>query len=442
MGQELSSEALTPHRVRTEAKNTLENTVFMRRREFIEREGLTLPRHAERIPIGDGGLVRVIWSMIDLQKVNEEIGIKPIPSKDRTSIHISVMNAGLFEATSVQGFSEGTANTGNTEIKLASGLFSGSDGFVPDAIVFVKPEGLNAQAFAKGQSLVGEATAIQLSKVVQSYKETHAVPNECNVVFDLTGYSEGSTQILSVAKAIHERNIGSIRRVLSIGGAGFVGADQGEKAHPLAFVGQAAVEKQMAKDVSMQYGPMDRDRTSLGVRQNGRVVVPDVNIPAQAIQANRDILTRYSKGNIPLPIQEGGTGSERIVLNHDVKNILRFGKRLVKTAIGNAEEGAAVPWRRIKEVCALNSDREYLAANSISTMVFTDYEDPFFPPRLIQQEVESLRQKHTGANIWVVASKLGHYGPHYEQTTFNWLVEMLQKSWDRRMNTVQTGASE
>jgi hypothetical protein len=382
----------------------------------------------------------MIWSTVDLQKVNNDAGLHTVPLNERKTIHVSVMTAGMFEATDASGFTEGKGNTGNTEIKLAAGLFTGNDGFVPDLLVFMKPEGLNAKAFDKGQSLIGEAAAKQLHAITSAFKEKYAVPDDTEVMYDMTGYSDGSTTILSTAKAIHEQKYGKIRRVLSIGGAGFVGAQSGEHARPFQFLFQAIKEIRQAEQAMKRYGPIDRERQ--GVQRDGKVVVPDIHISPQAIVKNSPRLTKYSPDYEPLPVQKGGIGSENIVPLDDVKNILKWSTRLVRTALGTGHEGYAVPWRRIKESCTRNEDRAYLAQHAIPTMVFGDYKDPFFPPRLIQEDIQNLRAVYPDANIWFVTSTLGHAGPHYEQTTFSWLTEMLQKSWDRRMKTVNAGASK
>lgn len=436
------AEPLTPQAVQKFSKTpqSPEFQLFAKRRAYIEQEGLRLPRHSERFDVEGGGVVRVIWSLIDLEKVNKEAGASTLPAKDRKTLYVSVMNAGQFLATDMPRMGEGTANTGNTEIKLAAGLFAGQDGFVPDAVIFVKSEGLNAEAYAKGNTLMGEATARQLAILAENYKKAHGFSDDCEVIFDLTGYSQGGTRIVSTAAAIDRNHCGTIRRVLSIGGAGFVGTQQGETANPFAFVTQALREAQAAKKNFPKYGALDRGTS--GIRRDGEVVVPDIHVSSRPIEALRRRLTKYPEHYIPLSIQRGGWGTERIVPMHDVQNIVGYGwellhtyvreNPLVKKAFGPMDLGKAIHWREIQESCVLNEDREYLAKRGIKTMIFTDYDDPFFPPRLIQKDINGLRDKYPNANMWFIASRLGHAGPHYEQTAFNWLCTTLMRAWEER----------
>ena len=415
--------------------------VFSKRRAYIEQAALLTPRHAEKIAVGNGGEVRVVSSLIDISDINTSLSKESsIPLAEHKTLRVSVMNAGLFEATSEFGFGEGQANTGNTEINLASGLFVGEDGFIPDAIIFIKPEGLNVQAYEHGQRLIGEASAQKIQALMADYKHTHGVKETTPVQFDLTGYSEGSTQVLSLAAALDRKKIGSIRRVLSIGGAGFVGAETGDAAQPVSFVIRAMQEAQHAKKSDIPYGPYNTE--TQGIKIDEKVVVPDIHVSNRPIKTLRERLTQYPTDIPPLPIQKDGTKTERIVFTDDAKNILRFGERLLKTAIGKAKDGETIPWRRIKEACAINDDAAYIAKQGIPTMVFTDYDDPFFPPRLIQEHIQTLRDQEPKANMWFIASPLGHYGPHYEQTTFSWLIDTLQHAWDSKMKTTVTGTSK
>jgi hypothetical protein len=380
---------------------------FQSRREHIGKKGLEIPRTSEEIRLGEAR-VRVTSSVIDLADY------KP-PSKEHEKpfLKLTVMNAGLFEATDLLGLGTGQGNTGNTELKLAGGLFDNSLS-APDALVFIKPEGLNAAAYDRGETTIGTATALKLEQIASEYKRTHHLPPDLPVVFDLTGFSEGSSQIVSTAAELLRRNIGKVERVFSIGGAGYVGAQEVEQAKPIEFIRQAFLAAMQARKNPQPLGFYDE--TSRDVHVSGK---PIENMSKRLTQT----LT-------------GMTG-EQIKLMDDLRNVYVFFRRLTRSlpSLDLEDPTSAVPIKRIKAACSLNEDRLFLAAQSVPTTIFADYDDPFFPPSQIKPEVDRLRATSPTAKIQFITSALGHAGPHNEQTSFNWLINTLESIPERKQKT-------
>lgn len=415
---------------------------FRHIRTYIERKSLSEPRHAEHVKLANGGDVRVVWSLIDLDHGDlngngVDVPIRPATKDAKTPLVISLFNSGMFEGTDAKGFEIGKANTGNSETKLAAGLFSETPKeLTPNAIIFLHQEGLNAKAFEHGQRLIGHATVESLRTILSEYKKTHDLPAEKPIVFDLTGYSEGSTKIISVAAELDRQHMGKIRRIVSIGGAGFIGRTSGEKSNPFGFVADAWVRQTKEKLKPTPIGPYES-----GVRVgSANALLPDLNIGSEQVKTIRESLTQYPEGYNFLPVQQQGKGSERIVTKDDVRNVTHFGQRLMQTMIGTSELGSSVPWRRIKEACAYNPDVEYvskiLSKKGTKTFVYADHSDIFFSSKRVHEGVNRLRQETPDAKIWFVSSDLSHEGPHYEQTSFNWLTRTLLHAWDQRSNEV------
>ncbi|MBI4064843.1 hypothetical protein HY409_00530 [Candidatus Gottesmanbacteria bacterium] len=425
----------TPREVLYNPLNKSELSRFGKIRAFIERTGLQEPRKAEKVMLPNGGEVRVITSVVDLDHGDMEangiiVPIRPVSHDDSSPIVISVINAGMFEATSAEGYNTGVANTGNTEIKLASGLFAEEpENLTANVIIFVKPEGINTQSYAEGQTLIGRATAQVLGRIARDYKKSHNLPEDKEVYWDFTGYSEGSNQVLSVAAETHRQKLGRIRRVVSIGGAGFIQTGPSEQVNPFTFTGAALFEKLIAMVSPRAFGPYDT-RVFVG---EGRDPLFDEHIPSEPILRIRESLTKYPPDYKFLPIQQKGVGTERIDPAHDFHNVIVWSKRLIETMLGTAQEGASVPWRRVKEACAANKDTRYLAKifseEGGQLLVFADESDPFFAPKFVRRGIEALRKEYPKAPIRFVSSALGHAGPHYEQTAFNRLVHNILKEW-------------
>lgn len=387
-------------------------------RSYVEKRSLEAPRHADKMVLPNGGEVRLIWSLVDLDHGaldgKKIVPIRPVFKDPHAPVVLSVYNAGLFEATDVRGYGQGKGNTGNTEIKLAAGLFAETSGSAaPNAIIFLKPEGMNPEAFAQGQRLIGTAGATKLKEIADEYKRSHRLPPDKPVVFDLTGYSEGSTQIISIAAALDRRGIGQVRHIVSIGGAGFIGATSGEKAKPFMFVGHALSEK-----VKKTLKPTAPGVYPTGVFVGeGKPVFADRHISPTVLEHIRDQLQV----------------TDTINVKDDVSNIFGFGRRLASTMIGHTQPGASVPWRRIKEACSYNDDIDYvttsLSEKGTKVLVFADEKDPFFPVKDIKTSIDQIRALHPDAQISLFTGALDHAGPHYEQTAFNWFSTSLLRAW-------------
>ncbi len=394
--------SMTPDQLQAETrptKRSIEAPVigyFREVKAYIENQGLEQERRVKIIETKEGGKIRVIYTAIDLTK------FRPVSKETDQPLIASVYAPGLFESS--------PANTGNNELRLASGLFSKEDEASPNFIMFIHAEGLNSEAYLHGQKEVGAAGAQVAQELINEFKIKHGLPEEKGVAIDGLGYSEGSNKILSIMAKLSEKF--TVRRVTSIGGAGLMGSQNLKDINPVKDV----------LDALKRAGDIAKEK-----RLSGRI---DGEIPGQMpnVRISTEPITKMSRRL---------TGPEQINPLDDVKNIAGFAKRFFDTWIGSSRPDT-VPPERIQAALAYNSAIETLLKKDIPVLTFANESDPFFPADRVKNAVEGLRFKaklkgNRPPKIMYVTGDFGHAGPHEEQTSFNWLVQTMESAWKKHL---------
>lgn len=376
-------------------------SMYEEKRSYIENTFMTQPAHVEGRTVGEDRF-RVISNICDLTKFSPY---------QNGPLRVSVYVPGIFEAEPV--------NTGNRmEHRLAAGVLPVKSDEGPHLLVYLKTEGLDKQSYMFGNSVgavhakTSAVSADKLQEIIDAFKQDHNINPETEVEFtSLAGYSEGSTQSLSLAARIIERNMGSIKQVISVGGAGFVGYRDQMKAHPVVYGARALVETWFGRGDGKT---VNKEGSDLYIGKN---VIGGV--PGHQDGLEHAVAPPVDKRKI-----YWGRGVEQLNLADDVKNIVEFGNRLVRTISGHAEKDREVPYSRLQAACTLNPDAEFLARHHVPVTIFSGTKDQFFPNRLIRKYVSTLREKYH-ADMKVITSNMDHAGPHYNASALGFIFELL-----------------
>jgi hypothetical protein len=291
------------------------------------------------------------------------------------TLRVTVYVPGMFDGTK--------PNFGNypLETKLAGSMLTGD----LDALFMLKAEGMNRAAYVGangeglGESLVADVAVSDLEESLKELRQKMNVPEDAPVEFEVVGFSEGSTQAISIAEKIAERKLGTIAACTSIGGAGLVGKENQNETSAISYL----------KDNAMKKNQYEMPPTFSEVDQNTFLI------------NHRMIGGAKDAG------YESAIGEAYVDAMADARNVAKWGVGYITTALGIEDK---VPHERVQAVFSKNQDYEKLIARGIPLVVWAGSKEILFPAADVQKGVEDLRAK--GGNVLLLITDTGHDSPH------------------------------
>lgn len=378
---------------------------YVERRGLVEEEFYKKPLNREII-LGEGGAKTLVLSK--LFQTPEHLRRKSEQEDGVT--RISVYFPGIWELAK--------PNTGNTvESGLLNDVLLGNTDFV----VVAKGEGLNDSAYSSfddGGMLLGEGQRKVASALVQSLrrqleemqpesKGSTAVKSP-QLVFNLTGYSEGASQ--AVSAALELQKFGKVDNVTVIAPAGLIGSESQGNIH--LTDGIRHIFKNVFK--SSAYLPTVPFRNEQGEniyhKKEGDTLYIDTRLIGSKTKAN----VPYGNGILRREeITQGFEGSlgktAEIKFWDDSVNVLGFFKRLV---FAKEEEGRLdnVPVERVKAVLSKNQDYDRVVKSGANLTIIAGTQDAFFPYGNIANAVDELRKRNTDKKVRFITLVNGDHG--------------------------------
>lgn len=364
---------------------------YIKRRDFVEKEFLEKTVNQQPITLENGAKIRVLSSYVEIP---DELKRKRKPSEP---VRVSVFVPGLFEAR--------PPNLGNhpLETKLAGALLTGE----VDVIFMLKAEGLNKEAFKENDHGIIQKRVSKAAHDVLKNSLEQQYPEE-TFEFRVSGYSEGATQAASLAARIAESELGKVKDLVSISGAGMVGAKIQEESKPVSFLKEALDERKKA--------PKPKELKGKRIKSD----VPIVREGHNTFYIDSRFMGDEKSGGF-----EEALGRARVSTVNDIKNIGTWGLRLLTTELtgGRIEE---VPTERLKAATTINPDYEELVKRDIPIFVFSETEEIFFPNTQVRKKVNELRNKG-GRVILISAGGAGHEFAHYNPSGVAYAIETVKR---------------
>lgn len=423
-----------------------------------------------------GAEARVLSSIFIIPEALKE----QVANSDPTNSKVTIFIPGLFEAAN--------PNWGNhpLEMKLAASLLKGD----ADAMMMIKSEGLNAEAFEDGQkapSLAAQETVLRnLSEYVRNN------PNIKNIALEIIGYSEGSSQGASLAARIIEnistaRENGtpliegledlSVSRYLSICGGGLAGPDTPQE---VDVIKQIIANTQLASKTNKSINPINQTapegNITNPVKETLESLAEGSNLPVYEV--NQNLATAYQKS------LEVGSGLPQIEKSDvfatqeqegikerrkdDITNIgkwfLRFAQsglldpnssednptiktvsRVIPGGINSLrrlqskareifpEAENSVPLERVQSVFYNNPDYQIIVDSPDTKLtVLAGTEDVFFPGEEVVENAMNLisnssNPERATAKTTIIKSDIGHGYLHENADGTAYLIETLER---------------
>lgn len=282
-------------------------------------------------------------------------------------------------------------------------------------MVILKPEGLNDQAYldVKNGKVVGacqrkisNAALEVLQKRLSEVREGSGKKYK----FRIVGYSEGSSQGISLAARILESGLGEVEDITSIGACGFVGVDVVEQpATPEVpvkqILGNVVVERFKSHPKFPRQDPNGKKIYHLRKGDKG-----------DNIYVDSKLLSDKNQGGF-----EASLGREPIDKGADKVILLRWFTKYFKSKRADLEEG--VPSQRIKALWTRNPDLDFLAERAVPIKIFAGYFDQLFPSIKAEETIDQLRQK--GGNILLISSNVTREYPHLHPSAVAYVLELF-----------------
>lgn len=365
---------------------------YLQRREAVEQAFLNNPAQKDMIELEDGASVRVISNLYrvpeDLKSQNPDF-----LSKAQDEENVTIFVPGIFHSPGEAHFSGDPL-----EIKLAASLLKGE----VDDVVILKPEGVNDKAYSDDESGAGEKKVVAAAfRVLQERlaESSSSKPNK-KYKFRVIGYSEGSTQAISLAAQIAESGLGEVVDFTSLCGFGFGGVVNQSEISPLTiatrFLGKRTTP-------TVKFPIRDNQGNNLYHLQQG----DDVFV------ATKLIGDKKAKGGF-----EASLGQAKVDNWAAVKDISQWATRLGESIpaennpLANRIFGPdnRIPWGRMQATYTQNPDLDKLVEKQIPINLAAGYQDELIPYQLVRQTVDALRKK--GGNVLMISYEGGHSTPH------------------------------
>jgi len=347
---------------------------YQRRRSRVVETLMARNPDRERVVLDNGGQVEVFSHWVD-------IGPELKKGKGDHKYYLDVYVSGLFQTDK--------ANTGNMpEARLVGGMVRPET----DAVMVLKAEGLNKQAYEEDENGGGEgrvaAAAVEvLRRKMEGKPELHGR----EVVIRVTGYSEGSTQGASIAADLAEAGYG-VREYISIGGAGMVGAPSMGEVDFVKF-GWGVTQSRV------KAGPSPKAFVDEG---NGNYFI------------RGDMVAGWNKALGMDPAEFNPT------LKDDAENVVRWALRL----------GRDVPVQRVRAACTLNPDYRKLGEMGVPVIVVSSTHEQLFSNSAVKDQAEKLRQM--GGRVAVVTTDAGHEGPHFNPNAVAYMAQLISEKVEKK----------
>lgn len=374
---------------------------FLRRREFVERSFLNRPPQIRQVTTLTGGEIKVICQTCVLPE-NLKSSSENDPNR-RLRLTIYVPGMARLDPP----------NLGNVpEIHLASGILTGDT----DAIIMVKPEGINDKAYTATKGLPQKDTSrAALEGVLEQVDKLLGANSQREVDLRIAGLSEGSTIAPSLVARLLEsdRQNVHVQELVSVCAGGLSGPSKlslnGLIGHLKRTIStMAASRAYYERTINDNYPHLNQYSLKLGDNErfiDGRVF-------------------GIRSGEAPDGLEEAlGVRTQDLKLDNANFNAVLIDA--VATQLGIPKE---VPITRLEAAFAENGDWKAVAAAGITTIIISSTRDIFFSNQDTRSSVRELRKRYPDWHPIVVGTNIEHKKYHEFSQAVAGIIRFIEDS--------------
>jgi hypothetical protein len=352
------------------------STTYHQRRTYIENYLLHHPLQKTIVTYPDDAVIEVATQLCIIPESLRDPHIKK-----ETPLHITIYLGGMPHNSDHSDFA-GDAH----EIKLAPSLLTGN----VDIVVILKPRGLTNNAYKHGRTdayqekVAHAATSVLHNLLIQMEKHFFSAEKPYAYSFQLVGFSEGSSQAISIGCEIISKGLGTIEEVISIEAGGLVGPEQ----HTVPAFPLKMLQKQMIAErkIEKPHLPFTDSTGRLHeICQDG----DDIYVSTNLIAAYEHTFGKAAHNTL-------AAWRNMTIWAVDYLTTILLGIGLI-------------PKERVRAALSTNPDIYTLISYDIPITVFIGYRDQFFQYSQVMKAIKNFRE--LGADIVCISADTDHAFP-------------------------------